>query len=162
MFIALSHWSGSKPLPSALPLIMGSLWSSSWISCPVSWRSCSFGSVGLSLSHTLTVHRRGGYWGCQPIAQVLGLGGCWVGQLVGSPTQSAVRSGGCSPAPRPLGGLTHTHTIRAGSTVFPRKRSGSSFPIAVGGIEGGRGRVNFTALTPSGLVHPHPGQQGKL
>ena len=64
-----------------------SLWDSSWISCcwPVSWRSCSFGSVGLAPSHAPTVHRWGGSWGGQLKALDLGLGGSWVVQPDSSP-----------------------------------------------------------------------------
>jgi hypothetical protein len=49
----MTHWSGSRPLSSAT--ILEIHWDSSWISCccPVLWRSCSFGSVGLALSSVL-------------------------------------------------------------------------------------------------------------
>lgn len=48
VFTTLSHWSGSGPLVSAVPSIMGSHWGSSCISScfPESWRSCYFGFVG--------------------------------------------------------------------------------------------------------------------
>ena len=54
MLMAVSHWSGSRPLASiTLLLILVTHWGSSQISCccPVSWRSCSVGSGGRTLSH---------------------------------------------------------------------------------------------------------------
>lgn len=65
MFIAMSHWSSRSPLASATPSILEPHWGSSRISChcPVSSRSCSFGSVGLEPSHTPAVHRWGRCWG---------------------------------------------------------------------------------------------------
>ena len=43
MFIAMSHWSGMRPLASATPSVLDPHWVFSQISwlCPVSWRSCS-------------------------------------------------------------------------------------------------------------------------
>ena len=60
MFIAMSHWSSMRPLASATPSILEPHWDSSSLSCwcPVSWRSCSFGSVGPAPSHTPAVHRK--------------------------------------------------------------------------------------------------------
>lgn len=45
--------------------IIDSRWGSSWLSCccPVSWRSCCFGSAGSSPSRAPIVHRSGGYCG---------------------------------------------------------------------------------------------------
>ena len=64
MFIAMSHWSGSRPLDSATLSILDPHQDSSWISCccPVPWRSCSFGSIVPTLSHAPTVHRWGRCW----------------------------------------------------------------------------------------------------
>ena len=43
LFIAMSHWSGSRSLASVMPLILDPHWVSFQLSCycPVSWRSCS-------------------------------------------------------------------------------------------------------------------------
>jgi hypothetical protein len=59
MFIAMSHWPGSRSLASVTPSILDLPWASSWLSCcfPVPWRSCSFGSAGLALPHVPTVCR---------------------------------------------------------------------------------------------------------
>jgi hypothetical protein len=64
MFVAMSHWSGSSPLASATPSILDPHQDFSQLSscCPVSWRSCSFGSVGPVPSPTPEVHRWGGCW----------------------------------------------------------------------------------------------------
>lgn len=70
----MSPWSGSRPLASAMPLLMGSHWGSCH---SVSWRSCCFGFVGLSPAHAPTVDVGVG----QFTALILGLGGGWVGQL---------------------------------------------------------------------------------
>ena len=47
MFIVMSHWSGTRPLASAMLSVLEPQWDSSWIfyCCPVSWRSCSFATV---------------------------------------------------------------------------------------------------------------------
>ena len=52
MFIAVTCWPGTRPLPSGTLSIPQPHWDSSWVSCcyPVSWRSYSFGSVELALS----------------------------------------------------------------------------------------------------------------
>ena len=65
MFIAVSHLSGSRPLASATLSILNPHWDSSQISCccPVSQRSCSFGSVGLAPSPALADGRWGRCWG---------------------------------------------------------------------------------------------------
>lgn len=48
IFIAMTCWSCTKPLASATLLTLEPHWDSSQISwcCPMSWRSCSFGSIG--------------------------------------------------------------------------------------------------------------------
>jgi hypothetical protein len=50
--------SGSKSLASVTLSILDPYWDSSQISwfCPVSWRSYSFGFVGLVPSHAVAVH----------------------------------------------------------------------------------------------------------
>ena len=52
MFVAMSHWSVLRPLASAALSILDSYGEFSQISCccPVSRRSCSFGSIGPVLS----------------------------------------------------------------------------------------------------------------
>lgn len=63
--IAVSHWSGLRPLTSASLSILDPPRDSSQKSCcsPVSWRSFSCGSAGPAPSHAVTVHRWGGCWG---------------------------------------------------------------------------------------------------
>ena len=65
LFHTMSPCFDSKPLSSAISLIVGSQWDSSWISCccSVSWRSCCFGSVDSSPAHSLTVPRFCECWG---------------------------------------------------------------------------------------------------
>lgn len=79
----MSHWSGSRPLASALPSILDSHWDSSQIpcDCPESWRSCGYDSVGLAPSCPLAAHRWGRCLG-QLKTLDLGLSGSWVGQPV--------------------------------------------------------------------------------
>ena len=50
MSIAMSHWSGLRPLASAILSILDPHWVSSQIlcCCSVSWRSCSLSSPGLA------------------------------------------------------------------------------------------------------------------
>lgn len=55
MFIAMSHWSGSGPLASATILYFHRAASQMCCRCPVSGRSCSFGSAGLAPSLTPAV-----------------------------------------------------------------------------------------------------------
>lgn len=49
MFIAMSHWSGSRSLASVTPSISVPHWDSSLLSCgcPMSWRSSSLGQQDL-------------------------------------------------------------------------------------------------------------------
>jgi hypothetical protein len=70
---AVSHWSGSRTLASVPQSRLDPHRDSSQIACccPVSWRSCSFGSAELGPSHTLAAHR----WVGQLKALDLGLGG---------------------------------------------------------------------------------------
>ena len=65
MFIAMSHWSGLRPLASATLSILDPYWDSSQISCccPVSWSSCVSGPAGWAPSLAPAVHRWGGCWG---------------------------------------------------------------------------------------------------
>lgn len=53
MFTAMSHWSGSGSLASA---ILSKLETSPGLILPVSWRSCRFGSAGLAPPHSPAVH----------------------------------------------------------------------------------------------------------
>ena len=57
MLIAMSHWSGLRPLASATLYILDSNRDS--CCCAVSWRSCRFGCAGLTPSCTPAVHRWG-------------------------------------------------------------------------------------------------------
>jgi hypothetical protein len=76
MFIAMSHWSGLRPLASATPSVLDPNQDYSQISCcwPLSWRSYKFGSVGLTPSCALTVHRQGRCWGGPTQSPGSGLG----------------------------------------------------------------------------------------
>ena len=68
-FIAMSHWSGARPLASTLSTLYPH-WDSSQISCccPVSWRTSSAGQAFLG---SLTVHRWDTCWGSQPWSLLL-------------------------------------------------------------------------------------------
>lgn len=61
--IAVTGWSGKRPLASAALSILHPHGGSSQIACPVSRSSCSFGSVGLAPPCTPAVHRWGRLWG---------------------------------------------------------------------------------------------------
>lgn len=91
-FTALSHWSGSEPLPSATPSILDPHQDFSQMSCccPESWRYCSYGSTELASSHDPAAHRRGRCWGGPTKALNLDLDGRGAGQLrfsLGLPSQ---------------------------------------------------------------------------
>lgn len=60
MFISVSCWSGSRLWVLPHLSILDPYLASSWLSCccPMSWRSFSFGSVGLVPSCTSADHRR--------------------------------------------------------------------------------------------------------
>ena len=60
MLMAVSHWSGLRPLACATPSIPHQ--DSPQSCCPMSWRFYSFGSSGLVLSHILAFHRWGRFW----------------------------------------------------------------------------------------------------
>ncbi|CAO2580303.1 hypothetical protein LEMLEM_LOCUS1378 [Lemmus lemmus] len=85
--IARSHWFVSRPLVSAPLSLLDPHWDSSWVSCccPVSWRSCSFGSAGLTPPRAPAGNTREGVWVSQLVALILGLGGWRVGQLASFP-----------------------------------------------------------------------------
>ena len=59
MFIAVSHWSGLRPLASSTPSILEPHQDFSQMSCccPASWRSNSFGATVLALSCSPADHR---------------------------------------------------------------------------------------------------------
>jgi hypothetical protein len=110
MFIAMSHWSSMRPLASATPSILEPHWDSSSLSCwcPVSWRSCSFGSVGPAPSHTPAVYqalalglRRYLSWGQSQLFSSHALG--WLIRVctVRSKCVAWVRRRACSPALSP-------------------------------------------------------------
>jgi hypothetical protein len=87
MFIAMSHWSVSRPLASATLSILDLHGDSFQIvcCCPVSGRSCSSGSVGPALSSTPADDRWDGCWGVPIRALDIGLGDSWIGQPANSP-----------------------------------------------------------------------------
>lgn len=64
-FIAVSPWSSTRSLASAMPPILDSSRDVSQLSCycPESCRACGFGSVRPALSYTPAAHRWGGCWG---------------------------------------------------------------------------------------------------
>jgi hypothetical protein len=94
MFIAMSHWSGSRPLVSATLSILGPQWDSSQISCcyGVSRRPWSFGSAGPA-SYTLQQFKDGVDVGVGKLGALdQCLGGSWVGQPASSPVPSSQSS----------------------------------------------------------------------
>lgn len=70
LLIAMTHYSGSRPMASATPSTLVSYWDCSYC-CPVSWRSFSFGSSGPAC--ILAVHR------CVCGRCVCGVCVCWGG-----------------------------------------------------------------------------------
>jgi hypothetical protein len=76
-------WSGKRFLASPTLLILGPHWDSSHICCccPVSWRSCSFGSVQSCASADV----QGRCWGAPIKGLDLGLKGIWADQAAGCP-----------------------------------------------------------------------------
>ena len=67
-FITKSQWSGSRPLVSAIPSMLGPHWDFSWSSscCPVSGDSAALGSQDWPfLPPALADHMWSGYWGGQ-------------------------------------------------------------------------------------------------
>jgi hypothetical protein len=102
MFSAMSHWSGPRPSASATPSTLDPHEDSCQTPCccPVSKKSCSFGSAGLIPLHAPAVYRWGGCWGA-PTQSPRDLGLGW--KLSGSDHQ-----------------LSYNHATRASSTVLPR------------------------------------------
>jgi hypothetical protein len=135
MFIAMSHWSGSRPLASATLSILAPHQDSSLISrCfLVSWRSCSFESAGLAPSWTPAVHQWGRCWDGQ--TQSPGSGPGWY--LIWSAHQ-----------------LCCTHTTRASSPALPW--------LALPMLQPARSRVRYPALMLSGPAYLLPFQQAQL
>lgn len=76
--------------------------------CPVSWRFCSFGSIG---PHALAPHRWGGCWGGLTKSTGSGHGGSWVGQ----PANSSVPKLPEQCPGEGWGQLSCSHALRAGS-----------------------------------------------
>lgn len=110
VFIARSHWSDSRPLVSAIPLIMGSHWSSGpgfWLS----WSACQVSLIVAIISSTA--------WASLPLKQT--------SRSAGSPAL-----GSQIQVPFP-----HIARDYFSSVVLPRYSSGPSFSIAVGGIQEG-------------------------
>jgi hypothetical protein len=87
MFIAMSHWSGSRPLASLTPSILDAHPDSSQLSCccSVSWRSCSFGTAGLALAWFPIIYKWYRCWGGTTQSPGSGLGGSCAGHCAQSP-----------------------------------------------------------------------------
>lgn len=104
-----------------------SLWGFSWLyCCLVSWRSCSFGSVGLSSSHAPAVDRYSWSWGELILSLGLGLGGSWV------------------PHPLSSGNLSSTVSANSFSAAYRKELGQFSCSLVPG--------CYVPKLTPSGLL----------
>ena len=138
--IAMSRWSDPRPLASAAPLIMGSHWVSSWMSCcPVLWRPCSFGSVVSSPSHAPAVHREVN----------LGLLGWSALQL------SFIVTTGVSPSALPWPANLMQPIARRwvhSPAVPPRKDDGAISHACCSGYKREWGLAILLSLMPSGLA----------
>lgn len=146
VFIAMSHWSDSRLLASATPLILGSHWGSFCIFCHclMLWRFCSFGSAGLAPSLLYQFINEVDVGVGQLTALVLGLASSWIGHSTSSPSSSpwwqalqprptsshnAVDSKASGPLlllSFPQGWLTCTSFNRVSATVLPRQSVGST------------------------------------
>lgn len=122
-FISMSHWSGLRPLASAM-LVISDLRLDSFrltCCCSVSCRSCHFRFSGPALSHVLTVHWWGGIWRGPDSSPTLSLPGCSFslqGQECGPAcisTDQEVKGLGCHPwvsyPPQFLLPLAGTHCL---------------------------------------------------
>lgn len=100
MFIAMSSL---RPLASASLSILEPHWDSILISrcCPVSWRSCSFGTVGPASSFTPAIHR----WG-----KILG----WTIQSPGSGPKRYLSWSACLFSALMPSGLAHQQPPQSG------------------------------------------------
>ena len=100
MAIAMTSWSGMRPLVSATLSILDPHWDSSWISCccPVSWRSCSFGFESPATSCTPAVHWWSRCWSRPPQSHGSGI---WAGQSTGSCTWGWLASNSATRASYP-------------------------------------------------------------
>jgi hypothetical protein len=135
MLIAMSHWSGLRPLTSVTQSILEPQRGSSQVSryYPVLWGSCSFGSVGRAPSFTPAVHQYGLCWG-GPI-QSPGSGAGRYLELIS-----------------PLA-LLHPHH-QGSSPAVPW--------LAHPMLQSARSRDSSPALMTSGPVHLCPHHQGQL
>ena len=130
-FIEVSYWSGSRSLASVTPSILDPHWDSSQLSCccPLSWRSCSFGTVGLALSWVPTLADEIDLGvGYDRALLYLYYQGKLSSTALARPPNAAIsrRQLSCFPPLHP-----HcTHASRATSTVRPSQGMGPSLPSA--------------------------------
>ena len=117
MFIAMSHWSDSRPLDSATQSMLDPHRDFFLIACccPESWRSCSSGSTGLAPSSTPAVHLRGR---------------CGVGQF------KALHLG--------LRDMSWS-VCRPSSTPPPQTNQGQLYPAAQASVAAAEGRGQFSS-----------------
>ena len=110
---------------------------------PVSWRSCSFGSVGMTPSHAPAVHRWSRCWGR---TTQIGLVGSWVGQPASSP--APVSLGPvllCCPG-KVHGPLSQVlQQVRGGASSWSHELGDSSPELIEG--QGAAGRASLFAQT---------------
>lgn len=136
----MSHWSGSGPLASATILYFHRAASQMCCRCPVSGRSCSFGSAGLAPSLTPAVTDGVGVGVGWLKALDLGLGSSWAGQPTSSvPTPPGwVSSPACPQLVHPM-----LQMARGRDSTSTLLTSGPALLPASGrkGWEWGRGRT---------------------
>lgn len=137
MFAAMSHWPVLRSLASATSSTLDPQWDSSQIACacPVSWRSCSFGSAGLALSLAPAVHRDGvdiGWANSEPwmeawvVAELSAHCSCSSTVLISSPLAATSKE---------QGQLSCSHSLGAGSPLpRPPESALRCCPVKVWGL----------------------------
>lgn len=130
MFIAMKHWSGSRPLASATVSILDLYRDFCQISCcwPLAWRSCSFASACSFPSHAPVHHRCGRCWRGSTKALFLDLRGRWIRRpakfSVAGPPELALQH--C------LAHCSCSHVLRANSSTYlPPGLTLLSWPVEV-------------------------------
>lgn len=132
--VVITYLSGLRPLDSGTCSIFNFYWDFSWITCfcLVSWRSCSFGSAGLSPSHNPAVHNEVDV-GLGLLSRHSGHGFQWVGQsaclslsfLLGKALQNCLAYLPITAGIKEQGRYFFcSHTLRAGSLAPSHKYLG--------------------------------------